>query len=93
MKTAIIALSTASLFIAAPVFAQSVSSKAPHNAIRAKHKTIHPGTYGYATGRMQAAGLKKGYYYPSAPTYAPTRDMTDISPQAGGGGGGGGGGM
>ena len=82
MKTAIAALSAASLFVAAPVFAQSVSSKAPRHEMRAKHKAIHPGTYGYATGMMQAHSPKRGYYYyPGAPGYAPTRDMTDISPQ------------
>jgi hypothetical protein len=91
MKTAIMALSAATLLVAAPVFAQSASSKAPHHALRAKHKTTHPGTYGYATGTMQASGPKKGYYYPSAPAYAPTRDITDITTSGGGGGGGGGG--
>jgi hypothetical protein len=90
MKTAIIAISAASLFVAGPVFAQSVSSKAPRHEMRAKHKTTHPGTYGYATGRMQAKGPKKGYYYPGAPAYAPTRDITDITTSGGGGGGGGG---
>ena len=45
MKTAIMALSAATLVVAAPVFAQSVSSKAPHHAMRAKQRTTHPGTY------------------------------------------------
>ena len=88
MKTAIIALSAATLFAAAPVFAQSVSSKAPGHEMRAKAKKGHPGASGYAAGRkMQANGLKRGY--PGASGYAPseTRDITDISTKGGGGGG------
>jgi hypothetical protein len=89
MKAAIIALSAATLFAAAPVFAQSVSSKAPGHEMRAKAKKGHPGASGYAAGRkMQANGPKKGY--PGASGYAPseTRDITDISTKGGGGGGG-----
>ena len=86
MKTAIIALCAATLFAAAPVFAQSVSSKAPGHQMRATAKQAHPGASGYAAGRKMQA--KKGY--PGAFGYAPseTRDITDISTQAGGGGGG-----
>jgi hypothetical protein len=47
MKAAIIALSAATLFAAAPVFAQSVSSKAPGHEMRAKAKKGHPGASGY----------------------------------------------
>ena len=94
MKTAIMALSAASLFVASPVFAQSVSSKAPHHQMRAKHKTAHP-AYGYAMGAMQGPGTygkkREYYYYPGASGYAPTRDITEILTSGGGGGGGGGG--
>jgi len=86
MKTAIIALSAATLFAAAPVFAQSVSSKAPGHEVRAKAKKGHPGAFGYAAGRkMKANGLKRGY--PGASGYVPseTRDITDISTKGGGG--------
>ena len=90
MKTAIIALSAATLFAAAPVFAQSVSSKAPGHEMGARAKKGHPGASGYAAGRkMQAkGGPKKGH--PGASSYAPieTRDITDISTKGGGGGGG-----
>ena len=86
MKAAIIALSAATLFAAAPVFAQSVSSKAPGHEMRAK---ANPGGSGYAAGRnLQARGPKKGYT--GASGYAPseTRDITDISTKGGGGRGG-----
>lgn len=94
MKTAIIALSIATLFVAAPAFAEG--GKAPSHEMRAKAKTGHPVASGYAAGRkMQATGSKKGY--PSAFGYGyrgafgyapPTRDITDIVTQGGGGGGG-----
>lgn len=86
MKKAIIALSAATLFAAAPVFAQSASSKAPGHELRAKKG--HPGGYG-AGRKMQADGARKGYT--GAYGYAPveTRDITDIATKAGGGGGGG----
>lgn len=86
MKAAIIALSAATLFAAAPVFARSVSSKAPGHEMRAKAKKGHPGASGYATGRkMPANGPKKGS--PGASGYVPseTRDITDISTKGGGG--------
>src|SRR5258708_7233438 len=85
MKTAIIALCAATLFAAAPVFAQSVLSKAPGHQMRATAKQAHPGASGYAAGRKMQA--RKGY--PGAFGYAPsaTRDITDISTQAGGGSG------
>ena len=89
MKTAIIALSAATLFAAAPVFAQSVSSKAPGHEMRAKANKGHLGAFGYAAGRnLQARGPKKGYT--GASGYAPseTRDITDITTKGGGGGGG-----
>ena len=82
MKTAIIALSAATLFAAAPVFAQNVSSKAPGHEMRAKAKKGHPGASGYAAGRkIQSKG------YPGASAYVPseTRDITDISTKGGGG--------
>jgi hypothetical protein len=87
MKTAIIALSAATLFAAAPVFAQSVSSKASGHEMGAKAKKGHPGASGYAAGRKMQAP-KKGY--PGASGYAPgeTRDITDIITKGGGGGSG-----
>jgi hypothetical protein len=83
MKTAIIALCAATLFAAAPVFAQSVSSKAPGHQMRAPAKQAHPEASGYAAGRKMQA--KKGY--PGAFGYAPseTRDITDITTKGGGG--------
>jgi hypothetical protein len=89
MKKAIIALFATTLFAAAPVFAQSVSSKAPGHEMRAKKG--HPAGSGYGAGRkMQASGPKKGNL--GAYGYAPgeTRDITDITTKGGGGGGGGG---
>ena len=84
MKTAIIALSAATLFVVAPVFAQSVSSKVPGHEMRAKAKKVHPGASGYAAGRkMQANGGPKNGY-PGASGYAPTGDITDISTKGGG---------
>jgi len=50
MKKAIIVLSAATLFAAAPVFAQSASSKAPGHELRAKKG--HPG------GQVQGARCK-----------------------------------
>ena len=92
MKTAIIALSAATLIAAAPaVLAQGVPSKttALQHKVSKKH---HPGVSGYAPLRaVQAKGSKKGY--PGAFGYAPDEPIDrDIaaSRQAGGGGGGGG---
>jgi len=56
MKKAIIVLSAATLFAAAPVFAQSASSKAPGHELRAKKG--HPGGHG-AGRKMQADGARK----------------------------------
>jgi hypothetical protein len=83
MKTAIIALCAATLFAAAPVFAQKVWSKAPGHQMRATAKQAHPGASGYASGRKMQA--KKGY--PGTFGYAPseTRDITDITTKGGGG--------
>jgi hypothetical protein len=104
MRIAIVALSVATLFATAPVFAQG--GKAPNHEMRGKAKTGHPVARDHAAERnMQAAGSKKGYPgafsyryprasgygYPGASRYAPvTRDITDIVTQGGGGGGGGG---
>jgi len=79
MKKAIIALSAATLFATAPVFAQGVSSKAPRHETRAMK--AHPGGYYgprnyYGARKVQADGMKKGYTgaYGYAP--APARDIT-----------------
>ena len=85
MKTLIIALSAATLFLASPVVAHSASTKAP--AHQAKHRTTHS-AYGHATRTMQATGPRNGYYY--APAYTPVRDIAEIATSGGGGGGGGG---
>jgi hypothetical protein len=91
MKTAIIALSAATLMAAAPAFAQSVSSTAPGHEMRAKAKKRHPGTFGYASGRkLQARGPKTGSPGASGPEPVEPRDITDIVTKGGGGGGGGG---
>jgi hypothetical protein len=95
MKLAVIALSTAAVIASAPaVFAHSASSKTPgHEMQRYGKKAGHHSSSYAPIHRMQANRLKTGY--PGAFGYAPseTRDITDISTQAGGGGGGGGGGM
>jgi hypothetical protein len=58
MKTAIIALSAATLFAVAPVFAQSVSSKVPGHEMRAKAKKVHPGV---STTRAVCSGSLAAY--------------------------------
>ena len=92
MKFAVIALSTAALIASAPaVFAQAASSKTPGQQMQKYGKKVGHHASGYAPDhRMQAYRSKTGY--PGAFGYAPgvTRDITDISSQAGGGGGGGG---
>jgi hypothetical protein len=90
MKLAVIALSTVAVIAFAPaVFAHGASSKTPgHEMKKHGNKAGHHAS-SYAPGyRMHAYGSKTGY--PGAFGYAPTRDITDISTQAGGGGGGGG---
>jgi hypothetical protein len=92
MKLAVIALSTVAVIAFAPaVFAHGASSKTPgHEMKKHGNKAGHHAS-SYAPGhRMQTYRSKMGY--PGAFGYAPARDITDISSQAGGGGGGGGGG-
>lgn len=92
MKLAVIALSTAAVIASWPaVFANSASSKTPGHEVQKYGKKVGHRASSYAPGHpMQAYTSKTGY--PGASGYAPGRDITDISPQAGGGGGGGGGG-
>jgi hypothetical protein len=90
MKLAVIALSAVAVMAFAPaVFAHGASSKTPgHEMKKHGNKAGHHAS-SYAPGyRMQTYRSKTGY--PGAFGYAPTRDITDISTQAGGGGGGGG---
>jgi hypothetical protein len=93
MKLAVVALSTAAVIAFAPaVFAQGASSQTPGHHMQKYGKKAGHHASSYAPGhRMQADRSKPGY--PGAFGYAPsvTRDITDISTQAGGGGGGGGG--
>jgi hypothetical protein len=86
MKTAIIALSAATLFAAAPVFAQGVTGKAPGHEMRAKSKKAHPASSAYAAGRNTQARVPRTAY-PNAAGRAPTegRDVTDIVTKGGGG--------
>ena len=70
MKTAIIALCAATLFAAGPVFAQSVSSKAPGHQMRATAKQAHPGAPGYAAGRKMQAKISPFDPRPDIPLVA-----------------------
>lgn len=92
MKTAIIALSAATLIAAPAVLARNASNRAPdqHRQVSKKHlRTI----WGYASGgAMHGRRVDTGY--PGAFGYAPgePKDYSlENSRQAGGGGGGGGG--
>jgi hypothetical protein len=95
MRTTIIAFSAAALIAATPaVLARNLSSRTPgqqHKVFKKRPQVV----YGYAPWRVvHTRGVKTGYPYPGAFSFAPSvpKDYTYENSRAAGGGGGGGGG-